>query len=716
MNFLAPWMQWATIAGVIPIVIHLAFRTHYRTIAFPAFDLLRLAEMETRRRTRWLEALMLLARIAMMVMLALALARPSTAGSGGGPVDAVVVLDTSIGMDAREDGRSRIQQARAAARSLIESLPPHSTAQVIAASDRVDMVGPRRPSDLTAASAFVDSITVTVRSSDLGAAMPTALEALRRGAGGEKQLVLISSFDSPGWSRSTATIGEALQSATRIGQVCLARVGSRSPINAAVVDLTPHTGVPRAGERIGFAVLVKNVGPKMLRHLSVSLTPDGDLARRETQPIDRLDPGETRSVTLTAKWARAGAYRVTARVQSDELPADDVAERIVTVRDKVRVLVVDGEPARAAADRGASFFLLHSLSPVRDGERPGYHIQPSLVAASQAAPSLLGDRQLCILVNCAMPGEAGETLSPEFLDALGRFVRSGGALLVFVGDRVWPESYNAVLGDRLGLMPGQIGDAHPVDVGIDRTRILGAAFEKFRDGEAYRGFASVRTQRRVAVQESLPSHAGVPMRFADGAPLVVTRPVGMGAVALVTTSADMSWTELPIQINAYVPLIDALMTHLLAAGNLRQNVSAEAGLEWFVSAADSERSYSLVQPGGARRRLGLPTPIEGRYRVTTSDTPVAGLYRLVPSDAPDSAGIPFAVSPVAPDSPGVAATTNAVIDQQLGFAPSHVTIGTDPTQLVAAAARAECTPLLLGILVAWAVVESLLSLLCDRVT
>src|SRR6516165_8621484 len=133
MAFLAPLMLWGTLTAGIPILLHFFFRSRYRRVPWAAMSFLLASIEQTSRRLRFQELLQLLARVAFLVLLALALARPTFTGlaSGAGDaVDAVVVLDTSYSMDARDGATTRLEQARAAALSLLDQLPPHSTVQV----------------------------------------------------------------------------------------------------------------------------------------------------------------------------------------------------------------------------------------------------------------------------------------------------------------------------------------------------------------------------------------------------------------------------------------------------------------------------------------------------------------------------------------------------------------------------------------------------------
>src|SRR5262249_38319611 len=153
----------------------------------------------------------------------------------------------------------------------------------------------------------------------------------------------------------------------------------------------------------------------------ISLTVDGAKVR-ETQPIAKIDPGVTQPVPVTVKLDKTGLRVLTATVQSDELGADNRFDRIINVRDQVRVLVIDGAPDERDPEKSASYFLMHALAPVREGDRARFHIQPRMVPAGQAAGALLNTQDVVILANVALHQTGGprraESLPGDFIRQL----------------------------------------------------------------------------------------------------------------------------------------------------------------------------------------------------------------------------------------------------------------------------------------------------------
>ncbi len=119
------WAPGLLLAGaaVLPLVLHLLHRTRWRPVAWPAMRLL--DDLATRRASRLaVEDLLLLAlRVLLLVLIALAVARPQwtppvAVEDAGGPLAGVLLVDDSLAAAARDsDGRPRLaaQQALAAA-------------------------------------------------------------------------------------------------------------------------------------------------------------------------------------------------------------------------------------------------------------------------------------------------------------------------------------------------------------------------------------------------------------------------------------------------------------------------------------------------------------------------------------------------------------------------------------------------------------------------
>src|SRR6187549_3532355 len=107
----------AGVAGaLVPLVLHLLSRSRYRTVEWGAMMFLEGAEPRVMQSARLKQWVILLLRMGIIALLAMALAQPGMRGRWGGlardaRVNAVIVLDCSASMQYDENGKSRMELA-----------------------------------------------------------------------------------------------------------------------------------------------------------------------------------------------------------------------------------------------------------------------------------------------------------------------------------------------------------------------------------------------------------------------------------------------------------------------------------------------------------------------------------------------------------------------------------------------------------------------------
>src|SRR5947207_1006320 len=119
----------------IPIVIHLFHKSRFRIVPWGAMHLLEAVLRKNTRRLKLEQLILLLLRCAIPVFLAICMARPVITGLepllGNAKSSTVLVLDNSYSMEAGGPGRSNFQQAKEAARQIVDALPPGSDVAMV---------------------------------------------------------------------------------------------------------------------------------------------------------------------------------------------------------------------------------------------------------------------------------------------------------------------------------------------------------------------------------------------------------------------------------------------------------------------------------------------------------------------------------------------------------------------------------------------------------
>ena len=687
MSFLAPGLLAGLAAVSIPLILHFFYKSRHRKLPWAAMEFLRQSLEETSRRVRFQEWILLALRCLVLALLAFALARPTSSSSGSGgrgeAVDAVFVFDVSYGMAARDGEKSRLARAKDAAVGVLENLPPNSTIQILTVSDRVQHLGPVSPRNLDQAKQIVAGLDVSSLSTDFLPAIQDAMVALDRGAGAQKEVYLFSDMQKSGFDRQAGAMRAKAEELRLRATVLLVRCGdpARKLNNAVLADLTYPGGIPHTGARLPFTAIVRNNGRNPVRNLTLTLEVDGKAGEKESESVPEVPPGGAVPVTLTAKLDEAGARVVTARLTGDDVPGDNRIDRVVPVRDTVRVLVVDGSPDPRDPRESGSHFLRNALTPVTTGLRDDYFVKVTVVAAEDAGPGLLGAADVCILCNVPAsetdrPGVPG--LTTEFVTRLGQFVRDGGGVLVGLGDNVTADRYNLLLGGRgAKLLPFDLTalkTAKPDSPFKPAPDTANSYLDRFRDDPFATVTADVDVLTAFGMKEE-GTDGRVLMRFVDQSPVVAAKSIGEGEVIVVATGLDTRWTNWPAKAGSYLSFVQYTLAHLTNRGTKRQNLTAGDVLAY--SPPEGGATFEVIPPAGQPVRLGAAAidPITKKLTLTYADTAKAGIYQFATAGTTPPKGPRFAVNPDLKESDDLTAATDEEIETTLGYKPVFLRAG-----------------------------------------
>ena len=722
MSFLSPWLLLGGLAVSIPLVLHFFYRARYRRLPWAAMTFLKQAIEQTSRRLRFQELVLLLLRCAAMLLLAFALARPaitgSTVGGRGESVDAIFVFDTSYSMSARDGERSRLERAKEAATAILDNLPNNSTIQIIACADRAVSLGPVSPRNIDQARQIVSNLETTSLATDLLPGLTEAYAALDPGEGTNKEVYVFSDMHKLGWERQSAALRAKCEELKQRATFLLVRCGNpeRPVRNVGISSITYPEGIPHTGTRMPFSILLRNTGKEPVRNVTVAIEIDGKAVEKETETVNEVGPGQTFPVNLTAKLEQAGPRVVTATVTGDDLPGDNRLDRIVPVRETVRVLIVDGTPDTRDPKESGSHFVRNALIPVPASDQDSYYVRVSIVPADEAGPGLLGACDVCYLLNVPSsnadkPGIPG--LSREFVDRLGEFVKGGGGVVIGAGDNIVPARYNQVLGSQgIGILPFELDEPatatqeKPFKIAPDSTESP-SFLDRFK-GEPYRTVTADADLSKILTVKESPN-GRVLMRLADQKPFLCSKSIGEGEVILIAGSLDDRWGNWPSKAGSYLSLMQITLAHLTSKVARGANRTAGEPIVW--SPPDATRGYAILDPTGKRNKLAQASGEPPQ--ISAPDTPLAGIYRIVPDAEDRKDGPQFAMAPDLRETDDLSILLNPELEQAIGFKPVFLDAGA-PEGLSTERAKREWTVWLLLVLFVLAVGESIWAWFCGK--
>src|SRR2546425_977542 len=143
-TLLSGWFLLGLLSAAIPLIIHLSRSRRTKKMRFSTTRFFTEQFLRSYRMSRVKELLLLLCRMALFALLAMALARPlvmpkgAPALAGSGPRTVVVVLDNSASMGLVEDGKPLFERAQGAAVTVLDNLAAGDTVAVVLAGRRAE--------------------------------------------------------------------------------------------------------------------------------------------------------------------------------------------------------------------------------------------------------------------------------------------------------------------------------------------------------------------------------------------------------------------------------------------------------------------------------------------------------------------------------------------------------------------------------------------------
>ena len=204
MAFLNPLFLFGLLATGIPLVIHLWNRRRVVTIDFSSLIFITAAHRENARRFQLRQFLILLLRMAIIALIALALARPFlTLGlpvaSVRAKTDVIIVLDNSYSMAYQDINGARLNKAKTLAAGIIDTLRHGDRAALIRMSDIPKPVFRQLTPDIESVIAAINDTETSYRTTNVQPSLELAHEILTESEQLNKEIYLISDFAQNGW-------------------------------------------------------------------------------------------------------------------------------------------------------------------------------------------------------------------------------------------------------------------------------------------------------------------------------------------------------------------------------------------------------------------------------------------------------------------------------------------------------------------------------------
>ena len=576
MSFLFPAFLIGALAVGVPIVLHLWRREAAPRVAFSDVRLLRQAPLMRTSRRRLRELLLLALRIAALLLLVLAFARPFFDASGLLSRDVtVIVLDRSFSMGAPET----FQRARTVATAAIVDAPSDHAVGLVVFDDQ-GRVAHDVTVDRSAVVASLEQVRPGSGATRFASGVAVAAEMFDSRSG---RMVVVTDLQSSGWERPSDAVVPS-NVVVEVSDVVTVQE------NLAVTSVRGGPG--------GVAAVIFNRGAE--RRTTVSLHHDDQLLAAEEVVVP---PGST-EVELDVDVPQTGVLQV--GVDDPEgVPADDRRYLLLDSPSPVGVgIVTNGGRVGAGA-----FYLERALLAGEDEDQ---------FAVATISPDVLATHALAGIEVVVLIGTQG--LDRPGRERLASYAANGGGVLVVAGPTLDTQLVADVLGDNGPLALEPAADQPETSFSVVDPRH--PMFQVF--GSVIGTLGQVRVHRTMHVVET--PDVRVLARFAHGSAALLEYPLADGRAILFASDLNNEWNDFPRR-PTFLPFVHELMRYLSGDRDDRRELTVSD----VPSGVEPEPGPARL-PGSGRQVVVNVDPRESETTRSSVDAFLSHV-RLAASDA-----------------------------------------------------------------------------------
>jgi hypothetical protein len=601
--------------AALPVILHLFMRQTPKHVIFPALRLIRERQKQSKKRMRIKNWLLLLARMAILALMALALARPRVysevpLGDESQPMALGLVFDTSLSMEYKDKDKSRLDEAKDRAKEILGKIPESSLVFV------VDSGVPGVPIGLSPSAALkqIEGLNIRLVNRPLNAAMGQVYPAVAECDRPVHVVYVLTDLAATSWHADRPAEGLDQVAKVKGGKAAkiatfVWRLTPPEVANLAVDSAEPSSTIATQGEPVEIRSRIRAVGKSAATRVA-EFELDG--VKKGEQRVE-IPAGGQVEVTFTTTPRLVGEGEVhSGKVKlsgaPDPFERDDERYFVFKVRPPLKVLLLSD--VRYEAE-----FVLAALDPEGPGSGRSYLVEPGLSSEFGRYKKDLQTFACVFLLNV-------RKLEESDWGALNHYVHEGGGLVVAPGHRSLPESYNNAIAGQ--ILPAQLEDrskATPAQATFGKVaNITHPLFQHY--GKALDSMlAMVPVYHYWPVKKGEGTHSL--LNYSDGGAALIERTFKgpkTGRVLLWTTPlsrrpdrggalADAAaWNDFPGTNWSFLVLMYQTVPYLAGATNPQLNF--EGGENVLLKLAPTARytSFLLTGPDPKSKPRLVPSP------------------------------------------------------------------------------------------------------------
>ena len=544
-------------------------------------------------------------------------------------IDAAILLDCDPSMNFEENGHTRFDLARGAAKQVLAGLQRGDRVALLLLGRRQSEAEMEPTADLQSVADRIDAARPGREQADIADGLIKAQDVLDREGSVARDLYVVADRRASNWRGAndyflTHRWPESVKKSAAAVRLFIVSVGDANSDNLAVEAISLNNPPAIVAQPADVTVDVHNYGSTPRAAVPLTVSVNGHVAFDTTVSVAA---GRVTHVSVPVPGSALvspGSQFVTAELRTAGYRDDDRLDAVLDAIEPIKVLIISGDEldnALTGQFRSESDFLSLALAPLRSLHRGGPDpCKVDVVPAERWPEGDLGRYQVVILANV-------ERFTAAQSREIEQYVYGGGGLLVAPGNLSRIENYNEQLWrDGSGILPAELQDATPAD-GAEATTIVGydSSSPVFHFLHDQPDLTLSSTIGRYFPTESRSSDARALAWYTSGSPFLMESRSGRGKVLLMTTSLDADWSTLPLS-SFYLPYVQSAARYLAAGTMPSRNLTLGEPIEaTFDDPADDRATIEM--PDGEVRQIPL-THFGATADLHFAETQEAGIYRL----------------------------------------------------------------------------------------
>lgn len=562
----------------------------------------------------------------------------------GQRIDAAILLDCSAGMNFEENGHTRFDLARGAAKQILAGLHRGDRVSLLCLGQRQTDSELEPTADLQSVADRIDGARTSHQAAEVGEGLLKAQEILDRGGAPARDMYIVCDRESSSWRGvndhfMTHLWPESVQKSGAAVRLFIVPVGGADADNLSVESISVDNPPAIVGQPADVTVDVRNYGSTVRTAVPLTVSINGKPAFESTVSVAAGRAAHVAVALPGRTLVTRGSQSITASIRTAGYRDDDRLDAVVDAIDPIRVLVISGDEYEGTPPgefRSEADFLRLALSPQRTLHRGATDpCKVEVVPAERWPVDGLDRYQVIILANI-------ERFTTAQARQIEQFVYGGGGLLIAPGNLARVDNYDQQLWrDGSGILPAELEDATSAD-GAEATTIVG--FDPTTPV-----FAFLHDQPDLTLNSTIgryfpsggrQSDARVLAWYTSGTPFLIESRAGRGKALLMTTSLDADWSTLPLS-TFYLPYVQSAVRYLAAATLPSRNLSLGEPIDaTFDDPAEDRATIEL--PDGDSRQVTL-TRFGSTADLHFTGTQQPGIYRIRVRDRTGEQNLLFAV-------------------------------------------------------------------------